>query len=154
MKNLFYIILPICLMACVSTAHVSHIDAPALDHTTYKTTAGKNKFFCIYYYTSGSATENGDMIMKAIMKRMEGKAEFYICDLQSFPQHEVMYVEKNIIGSNVLPSYIFYRDNRIVLKVSIKNTHTVDQAKTLALKLFNEFQERNWYQPKEHRKDR
>jgi len=151
MKSIYFLLLCISLTACATTTFTTSISAPVLDHTTYKTIDSTNKIASVYFYYSGFNPENGDIIMKAIMNRMGGKAVFYTCDVRGFPGEDSLHVTNNIIGSNVLPSYIFYRDNKIVSKVSIRSAHTREQAEELAQKLYNEFRERNWYQSERRR---
>lgn len=147
-------ILPLVLIimsACATANYVSQISAPDLDSATYKQVDSKNKIIGMYFYHSKFPTADGDMTMKAIMDAMAGRVEFYKVNLKGFSLEEGNYISQNVIGGKVLPSYVFFNNGKVVVKVNGGKSSAAD-ARALASSLYQGFESRNWMQDKKLRK--
>ena len=141
----------IIMTACATANYVSQITVSDLDAVTYKQVDSKNKIVGMYFYHSKFPTADGDMTMKAIMDAMAGKVEFYKVNLKGFSLEEGNYVSQNVIGGKVLPSYVFFNNGKVVVKVNGGKSSPAD-AHTLASSLYQGFESRNWMRDKKLRK--
>ena len=148
MKKISILILLILSACATAPRYESSATIPALNEANYKDIMKKSvKLSAIYFYHSSIPTDAGDLTLREIMKLLRDRVDFYRVNIKGFSQSEEKHVAENIIGAQVLPSYIFFRNDKILLKIKTSKSKE-DDAVELARNILQGFEEKNWYQGK------